>query len=69
MPVAFQPQAVAGVGSGSVGLGVEQVSRHDQIQVAVAIDVVGDHPLDRGDLRQRGQRERAERSVAPVLQI
>ena len=47
LAVSPDPEPIAGVSRGCVRLGVVQVARHDQIQVAVTIDVVGDDPSDR----------------------
>ena len=45
--VAFQPETVTRVGSGGVGLRLVQISRHEQIEIAVPVDVVRNDPLDR----------------------
>jgi len=55
LPVAPQPQAVAGIGAGSVRLRFVQVPRHDQIEVTVTVHVVDRDPLDRRDLREIGE--------------
>src|SRR5256886_7580664 len=49
--VPLQPQAVAGVSRGGVGLRLGQVAGNDQVEVPIAVHVVGDEPADRCDLR------------------
>ena len=52
--VSSQPEPVAGVGARRVRLRVVQVAGDDEVEVAVAVDVVDDDASDRRDLRQVG---------------
>ena len=46
-PVSTQPEAIAGVLRGGIGLAVEQVARDHQIGIAVAVDVMDDDSPNR----------------------
>ena len=67
--VAPQPEPVTRIRPRRVWLSVVEVSRHNQIEMAVTIHIVSDDCFDRGDLRQVRQRERAEAASTIVVQI
>ncbi len=68
-PVAFQQQAVGGVEAAHADFVTEIVRHQQHIQVAVGVEVVGDHAVDGGHLRQGGQRAQVKLAVALVFDV
>jgi hypothetical protein len=52
--VASEPQSIARIRPRRIWLGVVQVASHEQIEMAITVDVGDDDCLDRCDLSQIG---------------
>ena len=66
--VAPEPKSIAGISPRRIGLGAIEIAGDDQVQAPVAVDISGDDPLDRRDLRQRRQRRCRKAAASVVVQ-
>src|SRR5881394_2327943 len=60
LPIAFQPYTVAGVRPRRVRLGIIEITGEDQVEITIAVHIVGDDSPNGRDLREVRQNMRAE---------
>src|SRR5205823_6256678 len=68
-PIPLQPQTVAGVRPRRVRLGIIEITGENQVEITIAVHIVGDDSSDGRDLREVRQNMRAEPASSFVAEI